>query len=335
MALGKCMMMKTGSKSVWGDGYEKHWIWAYLGQLDWQWRTGRLAYSGSPNTAEISNNGAAPTSTKISTESWDGTMNLNFSVAAYQGAVKANLVPSVKLDTSLKNVEEDPGFQICVEVWYQFWIGPHAKYVTTMETKSKEEDDGVEALIEVYRALWAAHTDIVHAGVENTKKEEAVLPEIERQFAMGWCHMVELFAAMGYTLLSLEALMMHGAGYLPSRVLVDESTLEELKKNKPDEHQQTQQIIDLHNATPETLDFMCGFYRRLTRWEWERQQMPITLKILNKGSALAKIALLLRILTKITLPHPTKSTLMERSIVAAAAAAATGAWYMKQTTKSY
>ncbi|CAJ1941147.1 unnamed protein product [Cylindrotheca closterium] len=345
MALGKCLIRNTaGSKSnCWGEkNYsEKHWYWAYLAQLDWQWRTGRLSYSGGSTIAPKTTTNL-PT-TIISTAAWYGNMNANFSVAAYMGAMKANLVPSIKLDTWRKNIEEDPGFQICVEVWYEFWIGPHAKYLTTMESSaaaSQEEQDAEtketlerEALIEVYRALWEAHTDIIHAGVEHNRQEEALLPEPERKFAMGWCHMVELFAAMGYTLLSLEALMVNGAGYLPSQVLLDESVLEHLKKNKPDEYQQTMQVMDLYNATSLQLDSMCGFFRRLTRWEWERQQMPITLKILNKGAVVPKTKLLLRILTKIIIPHPTKSTLMERSLFAAAAAVATGALFMKQSAK--
>lgn len=129
--------------------------------------------------------------------------------------------------------------------------------------------------------------------------------------------------------------MKNGAGFLPSKILLDESTLEDLKKNKKDELQQTQQVLDLYHATPEQVESMCGFFRRLTRWEGERQQMPVTLKTFNKGTVFAKTVLLARILAKITLPHPTKSSWMERSldVVVAVAAAATGAWFMKGNSK--
>jgi len=54
--------------------------------------------------------------------------------------------------------------------------------------------------------------------------------------------MVELVESMGNTHLSLEALMQYGAGYLPSCVLLNESSLEDLKQNYPDQHQATKQI---------------------------------------------------------------------------------------------
>mmetsp|Transcript_458 Transcript_458/g.706 ORF Transcript_458/g.706 Transcript_458/m.706 type:complete len:90 (+) Transcript_458:919-1188(+) len=88
--------------------------------------------------------------------------------------------------------------------------------------------------------------------------------------------------------------------------------------------------MDLCHVTPKQMESMCGFFRRLTRWEWERQQMPNTLNALNKGSALTKMTILVRILVKIAVPHPTKSTLMERSFIVVVAAVATGAWYMQQ-----
>lgn len=334
MAMGK-HLIQSGSKAVWGDAHEKHWYWGYLAQLDWQWRTGRLQSDGTLNSHESKSSSSLP-STKISTKSWFGYMNLNFSVAVYQGAANAGLVPAVKLSTLSKNVQQDAGFQTCVNIWYEFWSGPHAKYLDTMKLAIKETDDArrrtteQEALIELYRQLWETHSSIIQAGLKHAKEEEALMPEIERQFGLGWCHIVELFAAMSYTLLSLEALMIHGAGFLPCRVLMDESSIEYLKTNRPDEHQATQQVLDLYHASPKQLESMCGFFRRLTRWEWERQQMPITLKTLNKGSTWTKISLLLRILTKTALPHPSKSSLTERSLVVMAVAGPIVANYLQR-----
>mmetsp|Transcript_458 Transcript_458/g.703 ORF Transcript_458/g.703 Transcript_458/m.703 type:complete len:104 (+) Transcript_458:453-764(+) len=72
--------------------------------------------------------------------------------------------------------------------------GPHDAYLTTMmELVNKEKDHDPsretkerEALIALYRALWATHTSCIHAGLKHAKKEEALMPEMEHEFALGF-----------------------------------------------------------------------------------------------------------------------------------------------------
>ena len=313
MALGKCLIEKTArlrgeSGSFSGQRRAEvgeqcwHWYWGYLAQLDWQWRSGRL----------LSTRSAEDTPYKISMDSWFGYMNLNFSVAVYMGASKAGLVPRVEISRNGDgregfDVENDPGFQACVDLWSRFWTsGAHENYLRASSQRQQEEQE-VDALKTLYAELWSTHTDIITTSLPNARSMEKLLPEPERKFGLGWCNMVELLAAMGWTLLSLDALMENGAGYLPSRILDDEQTISWLERNRKDEFDATKQIIDLHDATPFQLSLMCGFFRRLTKnWEGERRKMPKTLKVFTKygyASPIRKIAVLVRILAKVAMPR--------------------------------
>lgn len=287
MTLGKCIIEKTGKH----DKASNHWFWGYLTQLDWQWRSGRL--SSQSNDNEVKEREDA-----ISGDSWFGYMNLNFCVSIYQAAEKVGLVPRVIFIGSHKDfVENNAGYLACVGIWRTFWEDSHKEYVNKFGKPGTEK-----ALVTLYSELWLTHTHILKASLPNAKEMEAILPELERNFGQGWCHTVELLAAMRYTLLTLHALMENGAGYLPTRIL-NEDSLSWLKENREDEYNAACEIIGLQTATPEKLSMICGFYRRLTNWEWERQQMPKTAKLLRKGSSLQKSVVLMRILLKVMLPN--------------------------------
>lgn len=265
MALGKRLIAATTAHGQ----VEDHWHWGYLAQLDWQWRSGRLSNSLC--------------SIEIAKDSWFGYMNLNFTVAVYQGAAQAGLVRKISLN------HDDPGFQACVKIWYSFWI----KYkILASQSPSN-----------LYRALWSTHTDIIKTSLPYAKKFEKNMPPLELQFGLGWCHMVEILAAMGWTLLSLHSLLEHGAGYLPSKVLTSEN-IKWLKDHRHEEYVTTMQMIELNSTSPKKMEQICTFFRRLTRWEGERRAMPISLKKLTHGSnRFTKLWIVSRMLIKVIIPN--------------------------------
>jgi len=381
----------------------RHWYWAYLAQLDWQRRAGRLRTSTLPSPSPSSSSqtrstGEAAEKEKddddddddgaISYDSWFGYMNLNFTLAVYYGAVRAGVVsdgggagsgaatPAAasedgadattnrrhhhqqQLDMerrlrsqflaecrgccSPEDVEELVlGYRRCVEYWYDFWNTSWRRYY---DFDGEGEGGGGMSESDLYRALWDTHTDVVRAGLKAAVPLERLLvSSAERQFAKGWCSTVELLAAMNWNGLSLEALLEHGAGFLPSRVLEDDdlvvvvtdatedddrnggaqvcekSALLSQRKRRllpPKELEAVRQIVALSTIGPTPMRVMCLFWSRLSYWEFERLRLPRTLKCLTSGplwspssrrqslyNAFIRMLLVVRIVAMVFLPH--------------------------------
>ena len=297
MALGKYIIENTGSRDVWSEGYKMHWFWGYLAQLDWQKRSGRL--SSPDSTFDEKRQGQGHTD-NISPDAWFGYMNANFSVAVYVGAAKAGLVPEIVIGENAFDIEKNAGFQKCVNIWQSFWSGPHKKFIDAISSESFSKDKAIDIL---YKDLWESHTGIIKASLPHAKVLEDRMPELEKQFGLGWCRMVELLAAMSWTLLSLDALLEHGAGQLPSCKL-DEISMKFLKEHRKDEFKTANSMIDLYKARTSDISKMCSFYRRLAAWKVERQRMPNTMKILtSEGRTGVKICVVLRLIAVVLLPQ--------------------------------
>ena len=133
------------------------------------------------------------------------------------------------------DVEQDEGFLECVDHWASFWSGPHQEYIKAYSSLLEEEATSIveakgdvntngnntherekdKLLCRLYDQLWDTHTQIITTSFPHAKRMENLMPRLETKFALGWCYMVELLAAMSWTLLSLDALMEHRVGYLP------------------------------------------------------------------------------------------------------------------------
>lgn len=293
MAMGKLFIENSGS--VWGKDYEEHWLWAYLSQLDWQRRSGRLSHPSS-ETKIVEND------SMISTDSWFGYMNANFIVAMYRSAANLGMVNDIKLTKGSEvDVEKDPAFLKCVDIWTSFLEGPHKDF---LERCSLGDSNKVEAFNAYYAKLWATHTDTIRTSIQYAERMEALLPELERKFALGFCRVPEMLEAMSWSYLGLDSLMKIGVGYLPSQFLMNEDTLNMLKETNKNEYITTGQCIDYSTAGPLQLKIIFGFFRRLARWEIERQRMPETMKVLNTAetSSAQKMFTLLRVLVKVVSP---------------------------------
>lgn len=335
MALGKYIIEHTGggvargtasgiagststtSSGIWGEGFTMHWYWGYLAQLDWQRRSGRLA---NPTMRDARQEGGtskpAIDGDEISVDSWFGYMNLNFSVAVYCGAAKAGLVPKISLndtnDTASMDVENNQGFLECVDHWAAFWSGPHQELIAEYSLLEQEDPSEVEfdkkkdvLIRKLYDKLWDTHTLIIKSSLPHAKLMEDLMPPLDRKFGLGWCHMVELLAAMSWTLLSLDALMEIGAGYLPTITLTGQDALDRLKKNNENEYKAALNMINMSDSSPAQIAFQCGFFKRLAYWDSERKRMPVTVKILTTtaGGTIEKIYVICRVLFFVLLPR--------------------------------
>ena len=72
-------------------------------------------------------------------KSWWGYMNLDFYVALYCGAAEAGVVPTISFSDN--SLQDDVGFQTCVELWKGFWENDHATFLASCTSMNKEEND--------------------------------------------------------------------------------------------------------------------------------------------------------------------------------------------------
>jgi Leg1 len=306
MALGKYLIEHSGGEEIWGTDFTRHWYWGYLAQLDWQRRSGRLQnpaeWNAEHDLTTFQTSKFLSQEDPISKKSWWGYMNLQFSIAVYCGAAEAGLVPAIRLGKDAAVVETDRGFQQCVQQWKAFWDTHHREFLTAIQN-SATETQRKAALVILYQRLWETHTNVILSGVANAKKLEALLPDEDRSVGLGWCNMVELLAAMSWTSLSLDSLCQFGVGYLPTVRIAGPETIEWIRTNRPKEYVTIQNLDKLKDTPPETMKKMCGFWSRVTRWDFQRDSMPRTLDTLSHGTSSAKILALSKILTLAVAPH--------------------------------
>jgi hypothetical protein len=310
MVMGKLVIENSsainGSASkVWGKNDEKHWLWAYLAQLDWQRRSGRLS---DPSV------GTKSKDIQISVKSWFGFMNCNFIMAIYEGAINANLMDK-KVCKPIKKVGDqvdlrnDPSYVQCLKIWTSFFKETHLGFMEDVSSLSWEnsidEKSLKSQLYNYYDKLWMVHKETIETSIEHSKHLQELLPELERKFSIGFCRVPDMLQSMSWIYLGLDDLMTVGVGYLPSKFLTDQNILDSMKQKHPDEYITATQCIDFSAASPTQLKIVFGFFRRLARWEDERERMPETMKALNGANALVmkKIAVLIRVLLKVTLPR--------------------------------
>jgi hypothetical protein len=299
MALGKYLIEHTGGPEVWGPRYEKHWFWAYIAQMDWQWRSGRFEPPGV--IGELYDKHPVT----IDTDSWWAYMNMGFVVGLYCGAAKAGKVPPIRLATTLS---DDANFQAIVDNWCAFFEGPHAEYIARKVDLSQDP----YAVYSLYDQLWGFHSTTITYGLLGAKHLEKLLPPDDLKVGLGWCKMVELLDAMGWPHLSLESLMKDGAGYLPTLRLDAASTgkgsrssLEYLKEHRHKEYVVCHSLFSLYETPKEKLQPMAKFWKRVSRYNSIRSNLPKMLDQLTHGSPIPKSLILPKLVGLAVIPQTT------------------------------
>mmetsp|Transcript_30704 Transcript_30704/g.65864 ORF Transcript_30704/g.65864 Transcript_30704/m.65864 type:complete len:403 (+) Transcript_30704:308-1516(+) len=299
-ALAKYLIEHTGGEEIWGtgDGYcSKHWCWAYTAQLDWQHRSGRFEDPATwqdipPAPLGVGvGHGTEKKSTEISKRSWWGYMNAGFSVASYCGAAEAGFVPTISMsDESLLN---DVGFRACVGHWKKFWEDDHAAFLDSCSPgNSKDEEE--RSMINLYRTLWKTHGNIVETGLKHSKELQLFLPKEDLVVGLGWSNVVELLAATNFPLLSLNALLKFGAGYLPTLRMAGPKSVRWLKENRSMEHTTLGTLSQIKDTPEGDMRKACRFFSRISRWKFARDNLPRTLHVLTHGTPIQKTLALSR-----------------------------------------
>jgi hypothetical protein len=340
MALGKYIIEHIGGPDVWGTGCWKHWFWAYLAQTDWQWRSGRFE---SPNktAAEAVAGTLSPQndkndtkqqqqqqqhSVKIDTDSWWGYMNLGFVVGVYCGAAKAGQVPPIQLSIP-SLLTEDTTFQAIVDDWCTFFEGPHAEFVSRKVDLTKHPYD----VYPLYDKVLGVHTTTLAHSLAGAKHLEERQPPDDLKVGLGWSKMVELLAAMGWPLLSLDSIMKNGAGYLPifrlerpmaaaaaesrvndsggvpkstfSPLSVSSPTLEYLKVHRRKEYVTCKALFTLNETPHEKLRPVVQFLQRISKNNETRSELPQILDRVTHGSPILRSLLLIKLLGLAIIPQ--------------------------------
>lgn len=295
MALGKRLIERgPGGERVWGRRCARHFFWGYLAQLDWQRRSGRFQNPSTWTTTTTETSAETwRTENAISERSWWGYANLQFVVAAYVGAAEAGAVsPAVSL--SDKSVADDPGYRESVECWRRFFANDLASFLSD-DTSSLSET-------EMYQALWREHSRVINVVLRCGDDLLKALPEADRDLGLGWCNMVEMFAASNWQLLSLDALLEFGVGYLPSVRLTDDPGA--VERLAPKELVNAETLRGMKNVSESSMRRTCRFLARVSRWAFVRREFPRTLYALTFGSPLRKMATLLYLVLFASLPCP-------------------------------
>lgn len=182
-----------------------HFLWAYAGQLDWQWRTGRLG-SGVSKGRDINDH--------ISSESWWGCMNYTLSVLPMAAAVDAGVL---KLPLELQQgggMDEAgrPELAAARASWAEFWRGLLDRARRTRNALDDQERDFWQG------QAWLCHTATLEVAEIIYNQKLQLLPSPEQRFGRGWTTFVESLAMIRWRT-DLDALASLGAGFLPPFIL--------------------------------------------------------------------------------------------------------------------
>lgn len=308
MALGKYLIENTGGTQIWGEHYEQHWFWAYLAQLDWQRRSGRFEDPATWDEDEVYQwNANNPEKDVISEQSWWGYMNSMFIVATYLGAAEAGVVPRVQLKRN-NLFSKDPAFLQCVDIWKEFWSGPHPKFLEKTKTCSKLDNNAI-----LFSHIWETHSNIMNASINSSFAIALCnrLPRDDRRIGLGWCNMVELLASMNYFVLTLDALYDVGGGFLPTIRVAGNNSFEFLRTNCINEFITLKNLHNLENMSETSLKNAASFLGRVAHWKYGRKCLPVTLNTATYSRNPVKISFaVFNVITMAALPQ----SFMEGSI---------------------
>jgi Leg1 len=297
-------------QQLWGsmEAHEGHWLWSYGAQLDWQYRSGRLA--DPRNNPDFAIMIAHTEKDAVSIHSWWGYMNFMFSVAILLGAVGATntirneTVITVELDSySQKLLQEDAACRECVAIWQDFFERVYPEFVHELLQLEEQRSTGSslsptvpDLRIAFQNQVWQAHTQIIEKALASHRATEllSILPEPEQRFGRGWACMVDILAASTFPT-DLITLVTDGTGYLPFSVITDAlfSEWQRLDKRQMDTrtfaeqcHERavrtTHRLVDM-DAT--TLRRICMFWRRVVRMDHRiSRSMPKRVNCLVHGS---------------------------------------------------
>lgn len=282
---------------------EWHWLWGYAAQMDWQHRSGRLAF-GSDGTDDDD---------ALSSKSWWNYMNFCFSVAILLAANNTRLLSqafggksiAIELDQkSQELVERDVPVQRCIESWENLFRNGYKEYTDSVIEQVDMSDAKFRQLRFKYQGrVWQAHTAVIDCAVDGTKATEllSLLPVQEQNFGRGWAGFVEILAAATFPT-DLVTIKRDGAGFLPL-VLVSDAVYKDWTENSDGLSTRDRRHYKAVLAAQDTLEappsqnaMVTSFFKRIVRTESVSRTMPGTVVKLVHGGPLTQASQLVRVL---------------------------------------
>ena len=317
--------MNDDSTRLWGENHEWHWLWGYSSQLDWQHRSGRLAFGG---------NIQSDNDDLISTDSWWNYMNFCFSVCILLGAYRSgvlNGIEEIQLDpASQELVDNDKAVQECISAWQGMFEMAYPRYASIITKKNVTipSNEYGNARFQLQQQIWTAHTQVICRTIGNASDAASckslraakllqLLPTPEQEFGLGWCRMVEIIAACTFPT-DLVSLLQDGAGFLPLTIvtptcLQEWQTASNLSEPEAKRWKSVQATHKLLVSSRESVSRMASICQRIVRSNTVSRSMPATIQLLSHGSPSVKLQQLGRLLYLFIRPRG----MLEWSIVAA------------------
>jgi hypothetical protein len=274
MAAYRTLVGATGAGGLFGADNRLNPLWAWLFQLQWQCRTGRL---GATTAADG----------RIDPDAAWGYGNYTLSTIPWLGAAAAGVVPALEIADApgesrfryVRGGEVPAELVPAVADWRMFFALVRDSPATT-------------DLEPFRRALWKAHKtclDVVVAAIADI--DPAPYAPLELTFLRGWCRMVDYLGAAAWRT-DFDYMTEHGMDVLPERLLERHADLRTL----PDKvRRNVVNVVRLANATPRRHAVNLWLWRRIMRTRAARDDVLALLDALfapKPGNAAARRRLL-------------------------------------------
>jgi hypothetical protein len=272
MAIYKLMIQKMNQNTAFGLGNQFNPFWGFVSQLDWQWRSGRLA---SPN--EI----GKPTTIKpdtISLQSWWSGVNYSLSVVPLIGAIQAGLAPQLEISIlkspphskfvyggGIKRPWVIPAvYHVPVQYWKEFFLA----------TRLQKPEQDLEPIRKLY---WKAYIASTTAAISLHTEELELLPKNEQLFAMGWTRMMDFLSEAAWRT-DLSFLLENGRGDLPTRLLTQDDIIGAISEMSNEINLTILSVVNLAQQNRISYKFSRYMWSRAMRTREARNQAPKLLR---------------------------------------------------------
>jgi hypothetical protein len=244
MAAYRSMIDATNAGGIFGADNRHSPLWAWMFQLQWQCRTGRLG----PTTR---------TDGRIDPDTAWGYGNYTLSVIPWLGATVAGVVPRIEIADApatsrfryVRGGVVPDELVPAVAHWRSFFeLVRHSAVGTDVEP--------------IRFALWKAHKtclDVVVTAIAGI--DPAPYAPLELTFLRGWCRMVDYLGAAAWRT-DFDFMTEHGLDVLPERLLERHADLDAL----PDRvRRNVVNVVRLADASPRRHALNLWLWRRVMR----------------------------------------------------------------------
>lgn len=261
LAVYKTLIEETNKLGVFGAEGEWNIFWGYVFQVDWQWHSGRLSLTDTPEG-------------RIDPNSMWGYSNYSLSVLPYLAAAKVGLVPEIELEAPFReSVLEYPVgkggrvpaiFEAAMRAWVAFFTA-----VKAFKPGSDIEPLRLLQWIAHGQSLIAAEPGIKALGKQFYSKDEL-------SFLLGWVRYVDfLQAALWRT--DLIYMLEFGVGVLPPRLITDKDVPGQVADMDANINKYLKNIIDFANQSPRKFAFNLFLWKRAMRTREARNDVAYLL----------------------------------------------------------